>query len=224
LHPALQACLPSLLLYLLLFRLGGLRPVDVAWRRRDLLAGGLATLVLWVLSNALARAAIAGESASRGESAETPLQVAGNLLGQLLGNALWEETLYRGFFLVQFLLLLRARGFGPRRAAWLAALLSAFVFALPHFPNRILKDEYRVASDVVFDQLRLVLSGLFLAWVFLRTRNLWWAVGLHGLANAPTLLFEWGWEAAPKEAVAGMGLLMTLVWPWVFGRRARGPD
>lgn len=221
LHPALQACLPSVVGFLLLFRLGGLRLADVGWRARDLARGALVTLLLWLSLNACAFASLGGEFAWHTEPGKTPALMLGHLLGQLLGNALWEESVYRGFFLVQFVLLLRARGRGPKASAWLAALSSAIVFALPHIPNRIFKDAYDGGLDVLADQARLLLAGMFLAWVFLRTKNLWWAVGLHSLANYPTLAVAWGWEASTKEVVALLGLVMTVLWPWVFrGARA----
>lgn len=227
LYPNLQVCLPTVIVWLLVWRAAGLRLGDVGWRGRDLLVGVLATLLVWLLVHFVAVIFTLPDVAPATEPTTAPALAIGKLLGQLLGNALYEETLYRGFVLVQLLLLLRARGVGRVAAAWLAALGSALVFALPHIPNRLYRGEYADLGALLGDQIVLLLSGLFLAWVYLRTRNLWWLIGLHSLANAPTLLVEW--EAAPgtigkKDVVGGLGLLLTLAWPLVrrFSRsRAR---
>jgi membrane protease YdiL (CAAX protease family) len=219
LHPTLQVCLPALVLYLLLLRAGGLRPRDVGWRAADLRAGVLATVALWLGCNAVALLAPGGDGAHDGQEGGPLLAVAGRLLGQLLGTALLEETLYRGFCLTQFLMSLRARGVRRQVAAPVAAALSAVVFAIPHIPNRMFKGAYESAADVLADQAMLACSGVLLAWVYLRTRNLWWGVGLHALANCPTLVVPWGWGGSPKAAVAVLGLGLTALWPWLARRR-----
>ncbi len=218
LHPALQVCLPSALLLLLVLRLAGLRIRDVGLVPARLPVGILATLVLWILANAVALVGLGGELTWARYPGKSLSMVVGHPLGQFLGNALFEELVYRGLFLAQFVLLLRARGLGAKRTAWLAALLSAVVFAVPHIPNRLMKDDYEVLGDVFADQGRLLFQGMILAWVYLRTGNLWWTIGLHGLANYPTLALAWELGGSPKAAIAGWGLLITAVWPWVFGR------
>lgn len=220
LWPNLQACLPTIAIWLVIFRFGGLRLADIGWRRRDLAAGALATLLIWGICNLVALVVNFADIRLASDVAQAPTYAAGHLLGQVLGNALYEETLYRGFCLVQFLLILLARGFRPIHAAGLAALGSAIVFALPHIPNRMLKGGYPELTDLLGDQVRLLFSGLFLAWVYIRTRNLWWAVGLHSLANYPAQLIEWGSKGAAKSTIAVLGLLVTIAWPWLFGNRA----
>jgi len=222
LHPSMQVCLPTILALLLLFRVAGLAPRDVGLKASKLPAGVLATLLLWLAVNAVALASTGGELVwSDHEGRSGPL-VLGHLLGQFLGNAFFEELVYRGLFLAQLVLLLRSRGRGATRAAWTAALLSAVIFAVPHIPNRIMKEAYDGPLSVVADQGRLVASGLLLAWIYLRTQNLWWAIGLHGLANYPTVLLDWDYRASPKEVVVLFTLVMTLVWPWVARRDDRG--
>lgn len=213
LSPALQVGLPSVILYVAMLRLGGLRGADFGWRRGHLRAAAVATSLVWLISNVVAVLANFDTLALDEALAQRPLVAAGRLLGQLFGNALLEETLYRGFCLVQFLLLLRGR-------PWLAALLSAICFAVPHIPNRIYLDGYADAGDVVFDMTQLLCSGLFLAWVYLRTRNLWWLVGLHSLANAPSLLVHWDVSVRDgKVLVSVAGVALTLLWPRLFVRR-----
>jgi membrane protease YdiL (CAAX protease family) len=218
LQPALQVCLPSIVLYLLLFRAGGLRLRDTGWHRTNLLAGVVATVALWGLVNGIAMAAVGRDVAWPEQPAEGTLVFIGKLVAQLFGNALWEETIYRGFFLTQLLILFQKRGLGPRRRICLAVLLSAVLFAIPHIPNRIYKGEYDGFTDVLLDQGKLLLSGAFLAWTYLRTGNLWWLVGLHSLSYVPGILFAPSPGGSPKDAVVVIGVVITLLWPRTFGR------
>lgn len=220
LQPALQVCLPSVALYLLFFRLGGLKPRDLGLRSEQLARGLLATAMLWLACNGLAVAASDGDVRMSAPMMEMPAIPLGGLLAQLFGNALWEETVYRGFFLTQLIRCFRARGVPDRRSLLLAVLLSALAFAVPHIPNRLQYDLYPDLESMLSDQLRLVLVGCFLAWVYLRTKSLWWMIGLHSLANAPALLVEWDGPFAPKLLVSICGTILTIVWPWIPARHA----
>ena len=68
-------------------------------------------------------------------------------------------------------------------------------------------DGYAGLGDVLRDQAQLLASGMFLAWIYLRTRNLWWAIGLHSLANYPVLLIAWQLGERKKVAIALLGLV-----------------
>lgn len=218
LSPALQVCLPTVLVLLVVLHRFGLRAADVGLSRRGLPKACLATLALWILLHLVAWSLLGGRFEPFDHQGKDSFLRIGDLLGQLLGNALFEEVVYRGLFLTQFILLFRARGMSPARAAWLAALCSAVLFALPHIPNRLLKDEYSGLVDVLIDQARLVLSGLFLAWVYLRTQNLWWVIGLHSVGNEPTLVLAWEPAFEPKVVVAAVVLLITALWARVDRR------
>lgn len=222
LAPNLQVCLPTILIWLAVFRIAGLRLADIGWCRRDLRMGGLMTLSVWVAVHIVAVVANWSSLALTGEIQHAPGQAIGRLLGQLLGNALYEETIYRGLCMTQFLLLLLARGYGEFKAVSLAALGSAVVFALPHIPNRLVHGSYDGVLHALGDQTMLVCSGLFLAWVYVRTRNLWWVIGLHSLANCPTVLVFWDvgedHRSFLKALVSLLGLLATIAWPWLRRR------
>ena len=225
LYPPLQVCAPTLAVLWLAFRLGGLRPPDVGWRRSNLAFGLAATVALWLIVNLLALIGHRGGFAWHSDWTSSWQLSTGRALGQLLGNALFEETIYRGFFLTQFLRILRARGHCARRSAWLAALASAVVFAVPHIPNRFMKDRYDgIGIEMLLDQLRLVASGLFASWVYLRTGNLWWTVGLHSLANYPALVVAWSLQpAGEREVTVLVGTILTAAWPRVVGGGAGSP-
>ena len=150
----------------------------------------------------------------------------GSLLGQLLGNALMEEVLYRGFVFAQLVLLLGGKGRVALPRLLLVALLASVIFAVSHVPNRIMKDLYSEPFDVVRDQGMLLLSGTLLALMYWRTRNLPFVVVVHSLTNRPTMAFELpdGFPVPPEAVAFGGGLLATLLWPRLplTGRGGRG--
>lgn len=130
-----------------------------------------------------------------------------------LATALWEEIAFRGFLLPQIYLKLP----GKHVVRVIAALLlSQFIFAISHVPSHILINNLS-AGEVVQTTLLQGLAGLMLGLLYLRTRNLWIVIGIHGLANAPTPLIggAMGWE---------LPLLSLMVaWPWlVRSPKAKG--
>lgn len=212
LSPALQASVPVLALLLLAVLLSGLRLSDVGWRRGDLPRAALATAKLLVLGNLVALLSSDAPLQALGR-ASLSAPAAGTLVGQLFGNALLEETLFRGFLFVHLCGWLSDRGRSPRRAAWFAALASALLFALAHVPNQLYRGVELAPLELSLDLLRLVASGLFSTWVYLRTRNLFWIVAVHALVNAPTLLLPWSYGRTGAQLVMlGAALLQTLVW------------
>jgi membrane protease YdiL (CAAX protease family) len=113
----------------------------------------------------------------------------GELFGQLFGNALYEEVLFRGVLLVQMVLWLApSSGRVERRSLWAGLLGSQAVFALQHIPNRLAFGAWADAANAALDLTLLFVAGLFFAGVFLRTGNLLLVVGLHTLGNLPLQL------------------------------------
>ena len=135
----------------------------------------------------------------------------GRLLGQLFGNALYEEVLFRAFLLPQLVLIIKKRF---RKWSWwrclvLGLLISQTVFALIHIPNRIFKGTYQSPTAFVQDQFGLFVAGVVFALIWLLSRNIFVAVGLHALVNAPTSI--WSMESYP-DAVASLGLVLPILW------------
>jgi hypothetical protein len=69
------------------------------------------------------------------------------------------------------------------------------------------------------DQGWLVVWGCVYCWLYARTRNLWFVVGVHSLANARTMLI-----AAPDVAEylplsQMIGVALALVWQRLPGRK-----
>jgi len=197
---------------IMVFAVVRLRPADVGWNWRDLWLGLLVTLGFWMAMNAvLAVFAAAGGDITldeawkqRGISA-----MIGGSMGQLFGNSLVEETMFRGFLLPQFYL--KAIATRRHRAALAFALIgSSLLFAVTHFPNRIYVHGYS-GSDFLWDQIGLFLFGLIMAAAYLVTRNLFIAVGLHSLVNEPTPVIRAS-DTMLYAVWAAMTLLLLLAW------------
>lgn len=223
LDPALQVCLPSVAAYLLLFRSGGCRRTDVGWRLGTLPAGLAGGALLWGALQVCAGAP--AEWRVRQDVGLLSAALWAPLLGQLLGNALWEETVYRGFVFAQVRSRLEERGSTRRNAGFLAAAASALAFAIPHLPQRVYSGTLGGPAAIALDLAHLFAAGLLLAWLYARTENLWWLVALHGLANAPTLFFEWTLELDPKIVVSLLAVALSSTrGTWLAARRRRPPD
>jgi hypothetical protein len=200
----------------LLMRWGGLRGYDLGLLPQRLPAALLVTGVVWLVAQA-AHAAFG--LLADGDLALHPawMQVGapvllGSLLSQLLGTALFEEIAYRGFLLPQAYLRLARYVPAPVLRLALALLLSQVLFALLHIPNRLYLGT--PLPLLLPDLAALLLWGCLYAVIYLKTDNLFLAVGVHALANAPTTLF------APAPIFAGGGdslLVIALGLAAVFG-------
>jgi membrane protease YdiL (CAAX protease family) len=141
------------------------------------------------------------------------LAVLGNLLGQFFGNALYEETVWRGVTLPQFYRRC-AKRLPAKRDLSMAALIAALVisqglFALRHIPVRIWNRF--TLGDLPITLAELFVTGVVFALLYLRTRNLFVVIGIHALYDAPTaLLAHGGAVALPALALV---MLILLLWP-----------
>lgn len=195
-----------------IFGLGRQRPADVGLIARKLPAAIGVTAALWVLTQALLSA---GAWATLGEIPFNPrwaergvTAMFGALIAQLFGNALAEEIIYRGFLPPQAWLKLRGGLLGHAR--WrllLAALISQAIFAVAHIPNRIFNE--MSGADIALDMVMLVIFGLYYLFLYLRTSNLFFAIGVHALANQPLTLVQSD-LAAPLFMV--LALVAALLW------------
>lgn len=176
------------------------RPGDVGWRLRDLPPAIALGLALWLLMQAPALASIAQGGAPRMLPVWAgPAGLAlGPLLAQLATTALLEETLFRGWLWPQLASRLSAH-LVPSASALAAAVLSQAAFALLHLPMLLAGDGAVVGSLRV-----LFATGLVFVVVYASTGNLFVAVVIHALGNAPTLLW-----APPPHAPAPTMLLLA---------------
>ncbi|MCS5479938.1 CPBP family intramembrane metalloprotease [Corynebacterium sp. YIM 101645] len=213
--------LPLLLVVgILILRLGGLRARDIGLIRAQLPFAIAVTAGIWALVQVIqvgsallvdGRVQLAAQWSGWGSTA-----VVGTLLGQLFGNALYEELVYRGFLFTQVLLRLRQRWPASVHRPWVAALLiSQFLFAIRHIPSALAGG--MGATDIGLELIRLTVLGILLALLYVRTANLFIVIGVHALMDAPTALVS--------SSIIDAGLLVLLLavlllglWP---GRKSR---
>jgi membrane protease YdiL (CAAX protease family) len=219
---------PSLiwgLMYLLvvvcgvLLGLGGRRPTEIGIEWQKLPAGATYTCLLWfglqmVLAAWYSAFAQSFDVADGWFYVDTLLDMAGSLAGQLLGNALCEEIVFRGFLLMQFALIFRSWWpQRPRTAPIVALLLAAAIFAVQHVPYHLRPDRYVSLTKLASDQLWVFLMGCIFGWIYWQTRNLFFVVGVHALANYPTALWATpGPHAAANFWFLVLALVCALVW------------
>lgn len=198
----------------LLGMVGGFRAHDLGLDADTLPAGLAVTAAAWLVLQAVGPLLEPGAGlgnplwADRGVGA-----VLGLLLAQLAGNALYEEALFRGVLFDQLVLKLRGRRFGFE----FALLGSQAAFALAHVPSGLSQGYAPVALAESIGLLFLL--GLLFALVYHRTGNLWIAVGLHALSNAPTMVTAPTHVGQFLVPVLMVGIVAT--WPWLrmAGRR-----
>ena len=207
----LQANLLNIAVFcLFVFAWGKLRPSDVGLKWDKLGQAVALTALLWMLTQGVVLLLnwINGDihlDPAWAERGVTPML--GALLGQLLGNALFEEVQYRGFYLSQFYLKIKSKR--GRLARAILAMLGLFI--LSHIPNRIFSG-YQLA-DLPLDFLLLSIWGLFFTGIYLLSGNLFLAVGVHALVNRPTLVTA---STIPPQVI-----LFFLTWVIIAILRAR---
>lgn len=95
-------------------------------------------------------------------------------LGILAGvfvSPIWEEILFRGFFLNR---LNQSLGF------WKSNTISALLFMLAHWPYWVSK--FGFSGQVIRDSVNVFLLGCLFGWLMKKTNSLWPAIGAH-IAN-----------------------------------------
>ena len=162
---------------------GNLRPSDVGLETARILPAVVFTICLWAIANV----AVAAYTFSKGIpfaladewSKPGPGPTIGAFIGQIFGNSLYEEIVYRGFLTVQLMLLLQS--FGRTQSVCIAVAAAQAVFAVIHVPMLLVHGVQwaQMGPDI----LTVYLTGLGFAAVYLSTNNLFIAVGVHALAD-----------------------------------------
>jgi len=169
-------------------------PAELGIEPRKIPTGVIYTCVLWIVMQLVLAGLYVGFgkplAIANGWIGLDVLKKVGSLLGQLLGNALCEEILFRGFLLMQCLLLFRSMWpHRPTRALMAAFCLAAAIFAVAHLPVQLRPGVYASLSKLGWDQVRIFVGACVYGWIYWQTRNLFFTVGVHALANVPTTLF-----------------------------------
>ena len=211
----------------IIFQFGNLRPRDIGLVWENIPLGIGITAGTWILMQVIGAAALIlqGEPIALADSLTRfgMLSVLGGFVGQILGNALYEETVYRAFLLPQLAKkFTRTSKIGSPRTAFLLALLaSQTVFTLVHVPGRFAAG-VEIGNLPIFLAAPFVLGVLF-ALIYARTGNLFVTIGLHALVNDPVLLVDAGGIVLVPLLLVVLAILLT--WPslmmWVGVEESR---
>lgn len=118
---------------------------------------------------------VVGESLMQGKSIgvllsqKAPLWL--GILGGVILSPIWEEILFRGFFLNRL---------NESLSFWKSNFISAFLFMLAHVPYWVSKNG--LSTPVIKDLVNVFLLGCLFGWVMKKTNSLWPAIGAH-IAN-----------------------------------------
>lgn len=136
--------------------------------KRGLVVSSLVVFI-WLSLVVIGESFLQGKSIGGLLSAKAPLWL-GILMGVSL-SPIWEEILFRGFFLNRL---------NESLSFWKSNLISAFLFALAHAPYWVSKNGF--SGPVIKDLLNVFLLGCLFGWVMKKTNSLWPAIGAH-IAN-----------------------------------------
>tara|TARA_X000001036_G_scaffold10343_2_gene9140 strand:+ start:2514 stop:3467 length:954 start_codon:yes stop_codon:yes gene_type:complete len=131
-------------------------------------------------------------------------------MSQLFGNALYEELFFRAFLISQ-LTLFFLKKMASTPAILFAIICSCIIFALFHIPVRLIKD---ISIEVILleEMLDFFLRGLGFAVIFLLTKNIFVAVGIHALSNASPDIFANIGQNREKEFIVVLLICFFLRW------------
>jgi uncharacterized protein len=163
---------------------------DLGLTKKKLFAGMIGTLLFWIAINMvdLGMTLLTHSSLSfNSDIFRNSNVVFAELLGQIFGNALLEEVLFRGFLLVQIYLLLKKVNNNTSRILY-AMFISQSIFAAIHIPNRIYSG--LVGLDFVYDFIILVILGVIFSLLYVLTKNLFFVIGVHSLMNVQIMFWD----------------------------------
>jgi membrane protease YdiL (CAAX protease family) len=199
--------------FIIILMFGRLGYSDIGFKRNRLLSALAAVAAIWVsfqLINIIFGLVISGKPIINSEWSKPGVtNMLGILLGQLFGNCLNEEIAFRGFLMVQ---VCKKLG-GTKGRLFTGVVLSQLLFSLIHIPIKIMSGMNGV--DIFFDLILLLVIGILFAAIYLLTDNLFLAIGIHVLWNAPTLIFS-GLPGQPFIFVAS--IILLIIWNRSFGK------
>ena len=131
-------------------------------------------------------------------------------MDQLFGNALYEELFYRALLISQ-LTIIFMRKFTSTWAILLAIICASIIFALIHMPNR-LTSGMPIEDVLCYSMPNLFFMGLIFSVIFLLTKNIFVAVGIHALSNDSPNIFENVDQHSSDQFVAVVLVYLFLRW------------
>jgi membrane protease YdiL (CAAX protease family) len=220
LSATLQVCLPATLVVLAIIRfVGRFNFASFGFRKSAFVRGVKVAAIMWLLLNFWAAYKSFTETGSIGLSElwrNRPDEALGVLAGQFLGNALFEETVFRGFLLAQFYAAIRTTsGRDDSSTVLKTVLIVGVLFMLEHVPNRIMKGDQ--GGELLGELFGIYLAGLLWSWMYVRTGNLFFTIAAHALHNYPTLVMDMpGGDRSAKVTATMLAILIAWMWPRLF--------
>ncbi len=208
----------------LMFAVGRLRPADIGLARRGAWNGAAFAVALWVILQLVLCVMGFGDARSlavAGWVRETPGETLGRAFYDLSGTALFEEIVFRGFLLQQLWLKFGGANRRRRFGGFLMALVvSQGVFAASHVPERI--DAGVSYAALPADMLVLFVWGVLFSLVFVAGGNLVYSVGAHALIVAPLPIVDSS-ESSALIVQTSIVVWLTAIglWRWLQFRRVR---
>jgi membrane protease YdiL (CAAX protease family) len=214
-HSATAGLIEIVVLLSFLLLIGRLRTTDIGLQRRFLLNGVIITAFLWSLTQTLTVCVgrLDGGALDFGFSwnPTSPVLWAG-LLDAHAGGALIEEVIYRGFLMPQvFIALKRFTSWSITKSLVAAVTISQLYFAVNHLPAAFRTS--LPASEIILYVVQVFFVGVFFVAVYMRTGNLFVAIGIHALLNFPGALFISRMD--PFYIVLVLSCAILIVWPYL---------
>lgn len=202
---------------------GKLRWRDFGFAHGKLKPAIIVTLGLWLLLNLgiLIVTLFQGSQLVLAEHWQTRgfVLVIGALIAQLFGNALIEESLFRGFLIPQLYFKLGgSKDNKSQKALIYASFLSIIVFTVPHLGNLS-----NIGNGNVLETMTAIfIGGSIFTILYLRTKNLFLVIGYHAFGNTPTLIFPLS-EEVTWVVTTLMGIALIFLWPMLSGLLSSKP-
>lgn len=200
-------------IYGVLMLYGGMKSEDMGLKASDLLIAVSTGIIIWIVVQVIE--GIFGFlnngtiEIDPSWTTQSPALI-GLLIAMLLGIALFEETGFRGFLLIQFKIKLKKSDKNVNLRVLLALVVSQAFFTLIHIPWKVYSqvEPISIFSDLVFS---VFVNGLIYGLLYLRTRNLFYVMIIHGLGNAPTSLLRA--TIQPSILILLLGIILAVIWP-----------
>jgi membrane protease YdiL (CAAX protease family) len=204
----------------LILWIGHFKPSELGLWILNVPTGLLATVFLWAfLQLSMMIAGLLSEGFVRFSSAMEglePLRGIGLLALYAVTKALFDEIVYRGLLIPQ--LHSKLQRFIPLNAGMnlvLAVVISQLIYIIIQIPLMDFREgnEYHLTSAILSVVALSTLNSL----IFLRTKNLYIAVGVHALWFNVTLFTET--DFPPTIALAALVILFIVIYPMFPDRR-----
>jgi uncharacterized protein len=204
------------ILLILIVVAGRIRPDDVGLNRDYAGRGVGVVTMIWVASQVIGvlPRVVANRPVLLNRAFEYGSQW--EMVGQFLsaaGTATLGEIALRGFLLVQLYLLFNRGNTDAEKGLGWATGITVVMSCLVTLPRTLPYPSLELAA---IDQGFVLVTSLFLCWLYLRTRNLFFVIGVHALLLAPSPVVagpRGGGTWYPPLVVAILATVWALLWP-----------